>query len=82
MTSDVDLSEIVMALYAAGGQIAGAVSGKVHHARPVDWPLILTLAEIVRVNAATLALLAEREIEQTSASSVEPQAVQASLGLS
>ena len=73
MTSDVDLSEIVMALYAAGGQIAGMVSGKVHHAQPIDWPRVLTLAEVVRVNAATLALLAEREIEQ--------QAVQASLGL-
>lgn len=73
MTNDVDLSEIVMALYTAGGEIAGTVSGHIHHAQPIDWPLVLTLAEIVRVNAATLALLAEREIEQ--------QAVQASLGL-
>ena len=63
MTSDVDLSEIVMALYAAGGQIAGAVSGKVHHARLIDWPLVLTLAEVLRINAATLALTAEHQIE-------------------
>lgn len=32
MTDDVDLSEIVMALYAAGGKIAGMVSGHIHHA--------------------------------------------------
>lgn len=73
MNDDVDLSDIVMALYAAGGRIAGVVSDHIHHVQPADWPLVLTLAEIVRVNAATLALLAEREIEQ--------QAVQASLGL-
>ncbi len=72
--TDIDLNEIVMALHAAGGQIAGAVSGKVHHAQPIDWPLVLTLAEVVRINAAILALTAEREIEQ--------RAIQASLGLS
>ena len=73
MTDDVDLSDIVMALYAAGGQIAGVVSDHIHGVQPIDWPLVLTLAEIVRVNAATLALLAEREIEQQDA--------RASLGL-
>lgn len=72
--SDTDLNEIVLALYAAGGQIAGMVSGQTHHARPIDWPAVLTLAERIRLNAATLALTAEQEIEQ--------QAVQASLGLS
>ena len=81
MNDEVDLSDIVMALYAAGGRIAGVVSDHIHGVQSIDWPLVLTLAEIVRVNAATLALLAEREIEQTSASSVEPQAAQASLGL-
>lgn len=72
--NDTDLNEIVMALFAAGGQIAGMVSGKVHQAQPAGWPRVLTLAEVVRVNAATLALTAEQQIEQ--------QAVQASLELS
>lgn len=69
-----ELVEMALSISAAGGAIADAVKKQVYHTHGIDWPLLLTLAEVLRINAAALALLAEREIEQ--------QAVQASLGLS
>lgn len=69
-----ELVDIALSISAAGGAIADAVKKQVYHAHGIDWPQLLTLAEVLRINAAALALLAEREIEQ--------QAAQANLGLS
>lgn len=73
MTQEIDVIELALSISAGGGAIADAVKKQVYHAHGVDWPLLLTLAEVLRINAATLALTAEREIEQ--------QAVQAGLGI-
>lgn len=72
------LIDMALSISAAGGAIADAVKKSVFHAHGVDWALLLTLAEVLRINAATLALTAEQQIEQQ----IEQQAVQASLGLS
>jgi hypothetical protein len=72
-TEPASLLDVALSLSAGSGAVADSVKKALFHNHGVDWPLLLTLAEVVRVNAETLALLAEREIEQ--------QAVQASLGL-
>lgn len=64
MMGDADLVDMALSISAAGGAIADAVKKQVYHAHGVDWALLLTLAEVLRINAATLALTAEREIEQ------------------
>lgn len=67
------LIDMALSISAAGGPIH-AVKKQIYHSHGVDWALLLTLAEVLRINAATLALTAEQQIEQ--------QAVQTSLGLS
>lgn len=73
MNQEVELIEMALSISAAGGAVADAVKKQVYHAHGVDWPQLLTLAEVVRINAATLALAAEQEIEQ--------QGAQGSLGI-
>ena len=73
MNQEVELIEMALSISAAGGAVADAVKKQVYHAHGVDWTTLLTLAEVLRINAATLALTAEQEIEQ--------QAVQGSLGI-
>ncbi len=55
---------MALAISAAGGAVADAVKKQVFHAHGVDWPLLLTLAEVLRMNAAALALLTEQQIER------------------
>ena len=73
MIKDADLVDMALSISAAGGAIADAVKKQVYHGHGVDWPLLLTLAEVVRINAATLAMTAEQQIEQ--------QAAQGNLGI-
>ncbi len=67
MIQDADLVDMALSISAAGGAIADAVKKQVFHGHGVDWPQLLTLAEVLRINAATLALAAEQEIEQQGA---------------
>ena len=65
--TETELIDMALAVSAASGAVADAVKKAVFHAHGVDWPLLLTLAEVLRVNAATLAMTAEQQIEQRAA---------------
>lgn len=67
MIQDADLVDMALAISAAGGAIADAVKKQVYHGHGIDWALLLTLAEVVRINVAALAMTAEREIEHQTA---------------
>ena len=73
MIQDSDLVDMALSISAAGGAVADAVKKGIFHGHGVDWQLVLMLAEAVRLNAATLALVAEQQIEQ--------QAAQGNLGI-
>lgn len=62
--TETELIDMALAVSAASGAVADAVKKAIFHGHGIDWPLLLTLSEVLRVNAATLALLAEREIER------------------
>lgn len=64
MNTETALITSALAVSAAGGAVADAVKKQVFHAHGVDWHLLATLAEALRIEAATLALLAEMQIEQ------------------
>ena len=63
MIQDADLIDMALSIGAAGGAVADAVKKGIYHGHGIDWPLLLTLAEVLRINAATLALTAEHQIE-------------------
>lgn len=73
MNIEFELVNIALALSASSGAIADTVKKQIYHNHGVDWALLLTLAEVLRINAVTLVKLAESQIEQ--------QAAQTSLGL-
>lgn len=69
MNSETALITAALAVSAASGAVADAVKKQIFHAHGIDWRLLVTLAEALRIEAealrieaATLALLAEREI--------------------
>ena len=64
MNTETELIDMALAVSAASGSVADAVKKAIFHNHGIDWPLLLTLAEVLRVNAATLALLAEQQIER------------------
>ena len=66
MNQEVELIEMALSISAAGGAVADAVKKQVYHAHGVDWTTLLTLAEVLRINAATLALLAEQQIDRAA----------------
>ena len=66
MIKDADLVDMALSISAAGGAIADAVKKAIFHGHGVDWPQLLTLAEVVRINTATLALLAEQQIDRAA----------------
>lgn len=66
MIKDADLVDMALSISAAGGAVADAVKKQVYHAHGVDWPQLLTLAEVVRINAATLAMTAEQQIDRAA----------------
>lgn len=63
MSSELTLITVALSVSAAGGAVADAVKKQVFHAHGVDWHLLATLAEALRIEAGNLALLAEREID-------------------
>lgn len=63
MTTEQALIAATLAISAAGGAIADAVKKQVFHAHGVDWRTLAILAEALRIEAATLALLAEQQID-------------------
>lgn len=63
MNTETELIDMALSISAAGGAIADAVKKQIYHSHGVDWALLLTLAEVLRINAATLALTAEHQIE-------------------
>jgi hypothetical protein len=62
--AQIALLSIVLGISASSGAVADAVKKGIFHGHGVDWRQLATLAEAVRVNAAMLALLAEREADE------------------
>lgn len=71
---EAELVDLALSISAAGGAVADAIKKAVYHGHNLDWAMLMTLAEELRLNADTLALAAEHQIDLASA--------QASLGLS
>lgn len=70
MNTETALITSALAVSAAGGAVADAVKKQVFHAHGVDWHLLATLAEALRIEAGTLALLAKQQIDAQGLSSV------------
>ena len=62
MTNDHLLSAL-FGLIATTGAVADMVKKHRYHGHPMDWRTMLVLTETVRLEAANLALIAERELE-------------------
>ena len=54
----------VLGLFAASGAVADVLKKHRYHGHPMDWALLMTLAEAARVEAGNVALIAERAIER------------------
>lgn len=57
MNTETELIDMALAVSAASGSVADAVKKAIFHNHGIDWPLLLTLAEVLRVNAAVLGLV-------------------------
>lgn len=70
MNTETALITSALAVSAAGGAVADAVKKQIFHAHGIDWRLLATLAEALRIEAGTLARMAEQQIDAQGLSSV------------
>ena len=61
-----ELTRDALGLAAAGGIVAEMVKKHRFHNHPMDWHAFMTLAQNACAEAANLALIAERELEDTA----------------
>lgn len=65
MNTEEELLSIVLGISASSGAVADAVKKGIFHGHGIDWWDIMTKADAVRVDASRLALMAERQLDNS-----------------